>query len=29
MTQIPQCLETADEAIAVIRDLHWNWQSKT
>jgi uncharacterized protein (TIGR00730 family) len=25
--EIPQCLETADEAIAVIRDLHTNWQT--
>jgi uncharacterized protein (TIGR00730 family) len=27
--QIPQCLETADEAIAVIRDLHREWQAKS
>jgi len=27
--QIPRCLETADEAIAVIRDLHRNWQANT
>jgi predicted Rossmann-fold nucleotide-binding protein len=27
--QIPQCLETADEAIAVIRDLHKEWQAKS
>ncbi|MGE5835295.1 MAG: LOG family protein [Acidobacteriota bacterium] len=26
--QIPHCLETADEAIAVIRDLHGKWQGK-
>jgi uncharacterized protein (TIGR00730 family) len=26
--QIPQCLETADEAIAVIRDRHSKWQGK-
>jgi uncharacterized protein (TIGR00730 family) len=26
--QIPQCLETADEAIAVVRDLHSKWQGK-
>src|SRR5262245_25382346 len=26
--QIPQCLETADEAIAVVRDLQKNWQAK-
>ena len=26
--QIPLCLETADEAIAVIRDLHSKWQGK-
>jgi uncharacterized protein (TIGR00730 family) len=25
--EIPQCLETADEAIAVIRDLHTKWQT--
>ena len=25
---IPQCLETADDAIAVIRELHGRWQSK-
>jgi uncharacterized protein (TIGR00730 family) len=25
--QIPQCVETADEAIAVVRDLHGKWQS--
>ena len=24
---IPQCLDTADEAIAAIRDLHANWQA--
>ena len=27
--QIPQCLETADEAIAVVRELHRTWQSRT
>jgi len=26
--QIPQCLETADEAIAVVRDLHDKWQAR-
>jgi uncharacterized protein (TIGR00730 family) len=26
--EIPQCLETADDAIAVVRDLHKKWQSK-
>src|SRR5262249_32967679 len=26
--QIPQCLETADEAIAVVRDLHNKWQAR-
>jgi uncharacterized protein (TIGR00730 family) len=26
--QIPLCLETADEAIAVVRDLHSKWQGK-
>jgi uncharacterized protein (TIGR00730 family) len=26
--QIPLCLETADEAIAVVRDLHGKWQEK-
>jgi predicted Rossmann-fold nucleotide-binding protein len=25
--QIPQCVETADEAIAVVRDLHRKWQA--
>jgi uncharacterized protein (TIGR00730 family) len=25
--QIPTCLETADEAIAVVRDLYRNWQA--
>ena len=25
--QIPQCLETADEAIAVVRDLHAKWKA--
>ena len=24
--QIPQCVDTADEAIAVVRDLHTTWQ---
>ena len=27
--QIPQCLETADEAIAVVRELHRTWQLRT
>lgn len=26
--KIPQCLETADEAIAVVRELHREWQSR-
>jgi uncharacterized protein (TIGR00730 family) len=26
--QIPVCVETADEAIAVVRDLHKRWQAK-
>ena len=26
--QIPQCLETADEAIAVVRNLHDKWQAR-
>jgi uncharacterized protein (TIGR00730 family) len=26
--QIPLCVETADEAIAVVRDLHGNWRAK-
>jgi uncharacterized protein (TIGR00730 family) len=26
---IPQCLETADEAIAVVRELHRTWQTST
>jgi hypothetical protein len=26
--QIPQCLETADEAIAVVRDLHGKWRAE-
>ena len=26
--QIPQCLDTADEAIAVVRDLHAKWQAR-
>ena len=25
--QIPQCLDTADEAVAVVRDLHAKWQA--
>jgi uncharacterized protein (TIGR00730 family) len=25
---IPQCLDTADEAIAIVRDLHTRWQSQ-
>ena len=25
--QIPRCLETADEAIALVRDLHENWKA--
>ena len=25
--QIPQCVDTADEAIAVVRDLHIRWQA--
>jgi predicted Rossmann-fold nucleotide-binding protein len=25
--QIPMCLETADEAIAVVRDLHVKWRA--
>ena len=25
--RIPQCLETADEAIAVVRDLHEKWKA--
>ena len=27
--QIPQCVDTADEAIAVVRDLHAAWQTAT
>jgi uncharacterized protein (TIGR00730 family) len=27
--QIPICLDTADEAIAVVRDLHAKWQAQT
>ena len=27
--QIPQCLDTADEAIAVVRDLHAKWKGRT
>ena len=26
--QIPQCLETADEAIAIVRNLHDKWQAR-
>ncbi len=26
--KIPQCLETADEAIAVVRELHGRWQAE-
>jgi predicted Rossmann-fold nucleotide-binding protein len=26
--KIPRCLETADEAIAVVRELHATWQSR-
>jgi len=26
--RIPQCLDTADEAIAVVRDLHGKWQAR-
>jgi hypothetical protein len=26
--RIPQCLETADEAIAVVRELHAQWQAR-
>jgi uncharacterized protein (TIGR00730 family) len=26
--QIPMCLDTADEAIAVVRDLHGKWQAR-
>jgi predicted Rossmann-fold nucleotide-binding protein len=26
--QIPICLDTADEAIAVVRDLHAKWQAQ-
>jgi uncharacterized protein (TIGR00730 family) len=26
--RIPQCLETADEAIAVVRDLHEKWKAR-
>ena len=26
--QIPQCLDTADEAVAVVRDLHAKWQAR-
>src|SRR5262245_49530531 len=26
--QIPQCVETADEAIALIRDVHGKWQAQ-
>jgi hypothetical protein len=27
--EIPRCLETADEAIAVVRALHAKWQDRT
>ena len=27
--EIPQCLETADEAIALVRELHRTWQLRT
>jgi hypothetical protein len=26
--KIPQCVDTADEAIAVVRELHTKWQSR-
>jgi hypothetical protein len=26
--RIPQCLQTADEAIAVVRELHAQWQAR-
>ena len=26
--QIPQCVDTADEAIALLRDLQKQWQSR-
>ena len=26
--QIPRCLDTADEAITVVRDLHAKWQAR-
>jgi predicted Rossmann-fold nucleotide-binding protein len=26
--EIPRCVDTADEAIAVVRELHQNWQAK-
>ena len=26
--QIPQCLDTADDAIAVVRDLHAKWAAR-
>jgi uncharacterized protein (TIGR00730 family) len=26
--QIPQCLDTADEAVAMVRDLHAKWQAR-
>ena len=26
--KIPQCLETADEAVALVRELHATWQSQ-
>jgi hypothetical protein len=25
--QIPQCVDTADEAIAMVRSMHAKWQS--
>jgi hypothetical protein len=25
--EIPRCVETADEAVALVRDLHGTWQS--
>jgi hypothetical protein len=26
--KIPVCLETADEAIAIVRDMHARWQAQ-
>jgi hypothetical protein len=26
--EIPRCVDTADEAIALVRDLHRDWQAK-